>query len=510
MSQPPTKILLIEDDREDYLITRDLLEDIDAWEAQLDWASTYDEGLAAICRAEHDVYLIDYRLGARDGLELLQQAIETGCTAPLILVTGYRDHETDLAAMKAGAADFLTKGRIDTDLLERSIRYALERAQARDQLADANQQLQRKNQTLSELTETAHRFVDNVAHEFRTPLTVIKEFSTIIGDGIGGPVTDEQTEFLRYITSATRDLALMVDDFLDSSKLKAGSLRISRQPHSIKSIFESVRPMLAIRAAERKSAVTEAIDPGVGAVFADLEKAGRVIVNLAVNAIKFSPEGSEVELWAKPLDDGGVRIGITDRGPGLSEHDVAVIFERFKQVGDVQRASTKGFGLGLNIAKELIWLNLGTVDVRSTVGSGSTFSFTLPANNPCVVLASYLDRLGELDDPPKNLIACTVIAPAGGFDSDLLHDFLATSCRPLDLAIAGQPAGSILIVGPDNTPDGIVNRLNEAHVAALETRPEQTPQAISAESLGTFGYPSRRAELEQLVATHVREPQICA
>lgn len=492
-----TKILLVEDDEEDYLITRDLLEDIEAWHADLTWVSTYDAAVEAIDRHEHDVYLVDYRLGEHDGLDLLHRAIEGGCTAPMILLTGMRDHEIDLAAMKAGAADYLTKGRIDPDQLERCIRYALERAHHRQLLNQANDELQQKNTRLSELTDTAHRFVDNVAHEFRTPLTVIKEFSSIISDGLGGPVTEDQGRYLQFITAATRDLAQMVTDFLDSSKLKAGSLRVDRQSHTVEDLLASVRPMLQIRAEEKNTAIQIQIQPGIDPVFADLEKVGRVIINLAVNAIKFSPEGSGIELWAKPLPEGGAAIGITDQGAGLSEEDVKVIFERFKQVGDVQRASTKGFGLGLNIAKELIWLNLGWVDVQSQLGRGSTFSFTLPPDQPSVVVGRYFDRLAELDSPPTDLAMLCVDYPLADED-DQARQFLASVCYPMDLILPVAGSALAVAIGPTTKPEGWVKRLH----AVFNAQPGQdATNGLSIRHVGQWPYPKSNQALAQAVTT---------
>ncbi|MGI0488751.1 EAL domain-containing protein [Pantanalinema rosaneae CENA516] len=120
-------VLLVEDDEEDYLITRSLLAQIKQVKVHLDWVATYEAALSVIESCQHDVYLVDYRLGRHDGLELLQAAVLKGCRSPIILLTGYVDADLDLAAMKAGVADYLVKGQIDAPLLERSIRYAIER-----------------------------------------------------------------------------------------------------------------------------------------------------------------------------------------------------------------------------------------------------------------------------------------------------------------------------------------------------------------------------------------------
>ncbi|MBC8353730.1 MAG: response regulator [Planctomycetes bacterium] len=127
MNDRPVRIMLIDDDEDSFIITRARLSESPDERFELAWTSSYEEGLAAIQRDEHDVYLLDYRLGARDGLELLREAVGGGCTAPIIMLTGQADHDVDVQAMKGGAADYLVKDELNTNRLERTIRYAVER-----------------------------------------------------------------------------------------------------------------------------------------------------------------------------------------------------------------------------------------------------------------------------------------------------------------------------------------------------------------------------------------------
>jgi len=140
----PLRILIVEDDEDDYILTRDLLEEVYGRRLRLDRAASYEAGLEALARREHDLCLLDYRLGARDGLELLREATELGCRAPIILLTGQGDRSVDLEATQAGAADFLVKGQVDAALLERSIRYAIASRRAEEAqrlLAEAGREL---------------------------------------------------------------------------------------------------------------------------------------------------------------------------------------------------------------------------------------------------------------------------------------------------------------------------------------------------------------------------------
>lgn len=124
------RVLLVEDDEDDYIITRDLLLEIRGREFLLEWAKTYEKGLEMMVLNRHDVCLLDYRLGAHNGVELLRAAIERGCQSPVILLTTSGHQTVDVEAMEAGASDYLVKGALDAVSLERSIRYAIQRARA--------------------------------------------------------------------------------------------------------------------------------------------------------------------------------------------------------------------------------------------------------------------------------------------------------------------------------------------------------------------------------------------
>src|SRR5690242_16273679 len=110
MESPPIRVLLIEDDEDDYILTRDWLAELSESRFQLQRVADYDTALEVMAQNQHDVYLLDYRLGPRTGLELLQETIRRGARAPIILLTGQDEREIDVEAMRAGAADYLTKG----------------------------------------------------------------------------------------------------------------------------------------------------------------------------------------------------------------------------------------------------------------------------------------------------------------------------------------------------------------------------------------------------------------
>ena len=168
-----TRILIVDDDEDDYILTEDLLQEVGRDRFIVEWVRTGVAALEAMRANSSDVYLVDYRLGATNGLEILKQAREIGCNAPIILLTGQGDHEVDIQAMQAGASDYLVKGEINAPLLDRSIRYALERERTLDALRLAKAAAEHANQYKS-------MFLANMSHEIRTPLNAIIGMSDLL------------------------------------------------------------------------------------------------------------------------------------------------------------------------------------------------------------------------------------------------------------------------------------------------------------------------------------------
>jgi len=163
------RVLLVEDDEDDYILARELFAEFRGRSVQLEWVKNFTAGLDAMARNQHDVCLVDYRLGAQNGVELLRKAVDRGCKAPVILLTGQGEHEIDLEAMKAGAADYLVKHRLDSGLLERSIRYALERKRASDRAASEQARLAAFGEDIG-LALTRRDALDTILHRCATAM----------------------------------------------------------------------------------------------------------------------------------------------------------------------------------------------------------------------------------------------------------------------------------------------------------------------------------------------------
>lgn len=494
----PINILLIEDDEIDALSVKRMLSKGFGDLCTIEWVSDWESGNQALAKAAHSVCLIDYRLGPDDGLDLVRQAVDGGCPTPIILLTGMNSDQIDIQAMEAGATDYISKDEMTTVMLCKSIRYAIARQQFQSDLIKTKKLLESKNKKLSRLYDTAHQFVDNVSHEFRTPLTVIKEFSSILADGLAGPLNEDQKEYLGIILNRTDDLGLMVDDMLDISKIEAGVLGVTRKNVPISDVFDRVRITLERKAANSEVDLEFDIPNEIGSAFFDPENIARVIINLGFNAIKFSGKNGKVKIWAvENHEQSRVEIGVTDNGPGISEENLRVIFDRFEQVGQTTKSSTKGFGLGLNIAQELVFINLGTMAVKSDLSNGSTFSFDVPMFDLDIIIKRYILYISRIVEGLPDIALFKIKMPMNADlqESDLVDDFLQQQLRRSDFLVQ-KDAGTWLLCTPQGRQelDETVKRYRNARILANDHGMSGDLPEISYENVGVWDLKTQSEE----------------
>ena len=455
---------------------------------------------------EFDAVLLDLSLPDSEGLGGLERIRDVAPEIPVIVLTSVASDRVAVRALDEGAQDYLVKGHVSTGVLERTVWYAIHRQQSRAEIerlltqVRANQELlEKKNRRLARLYKLGNRFVDNVSHEFRTPLTVIKEYVSLLREGIVGEIDEEQARMLDIVADRADDLNNMVDDMLDVSKLEAGMLSVCRRRTCIADVVRHVRPGLERKADVESVILDFAIPDSLPEVYCDAEKVGRIIVNLAVNGLKFCGRPGVVSVWAKQDPDAhDVVLGVTDNGPGIDEEGLTQIFHRFRQVGPQARGSTKGFGLGLGIAKELVDLNFGEMRVESELGKGSTFSFTLPVCDPNEVMRRHLKRLSQRDDGSVTVSLVSVeiggdVRPELAEDTDAFLNYLLRSSDLL-FRIERRQWLIALSAGKDSTHEFFA-RAEKTMEEANRNRPRGPLPKIVFHTEGTWRASSQSREI---------------
>ncbi len=272
---------------------------------------------------------------------------------------------------------------------------------------DTNMELQQLNKELylrREESDAASRsktdFLANMSHEFRTPLNAILGFSDIMQQGMAGPVTDKQKEFLADISSSGDHLLSLITDILDLSKIEAGQAVFEPETFTLKELIETSLVMFKEKALKHAIKVTTEIDNTITSITADKRKLKQVLVNLLSNAFKFTPDGGSVSVNARTISNVGaalcgcpkegehtdpplqdrdlVEISVTDTGIGISMEHQQKLFQSFQQIETSLTRKYAGTGLGLSLCRRLIELHGGRIWVESEPGKGSKFTFIIP------------------------------------------------------------------------------------------------------------------------------------
>jgi signal transduction histidine kinase len=246
---------------------------------------------------------------------------------------------------------------------------AIQNARLFREIADKSAQLEAASRHKSE-------FLANMSHELRTPLNAIIGFSEVLVQGMFGDINEKQTEYLQDILESGRHLLSLINDILDLSKIEAGRMELERADFDLPSAIENALILVRERASRRGIRLGSTIDKRLGMIGGDERKVKQVLLNLLSNALKFTPEGGQIDVAARFHDD-RAEVSVADTGIGIAPTDQDTVFEEFRQVGTADKKA-EGTGLGLALSRKFIELHGGTIRVKSELGSGSTFTFTLP------------------------------------------------------------------------------------------------------------------------------------
>ncbi|MBN2246645.1 MAG: response regulator [Candidatus Aminicenantes bacterium] len=331
----------------------------------IDTAENGKEGLKKLEEWRPEFVLIDLKMPGIGGLEVLEKVKDIDPEIIPIVITGYATVDSAVEAMKTGAYDFLPKPFTPEEL-----RIIIKRGLERRNLIKEAESLRKEKKLIEE------NFITMVTHQLRSPLVTIVQYFEVILGGIVGDIVPKQKEMLIKAKNRLEGLLELINDWLDIARLSNGKIIEKGKAVSIgvivKKIVDFIRPE-----AEKTSISVEVLPKkGSDQVLGDEESLEQVFSNLIHNALKYNkPEGS-ISIEIEERED-CIATSVKDTGIGIPKEHLPLIFDQFYQVSRTGKKG-KGSGLGLSIAKKIVDMHKGIIQVESQEGIGSTFTVCLP------------------------------------------------------------------------------------------------------------------------------------
>lgn len=322
-------------------------------------------GLLQACRAQQpDCVLLDYDLADGAALRALSALVadpDTG-SVPVVMLTSAGAREEDISALKAGASDYLHRDNASGPVLERVIRYSVERKGTEHKLRQLN--------------EEKNRLLGMAAHDLRSPLASIRGFSELLLESELGP--EAQSELLASIRDLSGDMLLTLNNLLDISRIESGRLDPHITRGDLAGLVRQRMRLARIMASHKQIVIEEQLPKSMESLF-DGDRLAQVVDNLLNNAVKFSPSGARIRVCGS-IREGQATVMVADEGPGIPPGELDKVFGTFQKLSVRPTGGERSTGLGLAIAKQIVQAHGGRIGVRSELGCGSEFHFTIPVN----------------------------------------------------------------------------------------------------------------------------------
>ncbi len=341
------------------------------------------DALEMIRRSPFDAVITDIKFADVGGMEILELAKEVNPDVAVIMTTDYASVEAAMNAVNEGAYAYFVKP-VNMNEMKTTIanalkqqRLLLENKRLVESLQHSNKLLFEANEELKKATQAKSEFLANMSHELRTPLNVIIGFSELMVDKVPGKINEEQRQCLSDILDSSHRLLNLVNEVLDLSKVESGKMEFKLENVALTEVIESLtRTMLPVLAPRKQSLDIE-IEEGLPAVHVDEGRLEQVLLNLATNSSKFTPDGGKLKIEAIKADN-WCQISVIDNGIGIKEEDQERIFEPFCWLDNPLTKEKSGTGLGLALVETIVEKYGGRIWVESEYGKGSRFTFTLP------------------------------------------------------------------------------------------------------------------------------------
>jgi signal transduction histidine kinase len=323
-----------------------------------------------------DVILLDLSLPDAHGLESVTRTLAFAPQVPIVVLTGLDDESAALAAVQAGAQDYLVKGQVESGVLARAIRYARERKRLERERALLLDREREARAVAESAVRAREEILRVVSHDLGNSLSAVQVIANVLLRTLSGEETPagvrQQIENVHQLATQMQRLR---QDLLDVTMIEAGRLSIHRDRVVPRNLIENTAARYSPLAAEKSIELTSRVEDDLPEIMADEVRLLQVLANLVGNAIKFTPAGGRITLGAE-AGDGGVRFSVADTGSGIAAEHLPHVFDRF---WTTRAQNPQGAGLGLAISKGIVDAHDGRIEVSSREGEGTVFAFTVPA-----------------------------------------------------------------------------------------------------------------------------------
>ena len=378
-------VLLVEDNPTDALLVEVALEEMTAPAPTLTHVETLADAAAALRNGGFDVVLIDLNLPDGQGLGNFERLQELAPDVAMIVLTGLSDESVAVESIALGASDYLIKGEAHAALLERSIRYSIERKRNENgRLELLKARVEREEAHAANAAKD--QFLATISHELRTPLTAIMSWTSLLSGGGLDEATRAQA--LEIIERNARAQAQLIEDLLDVSRIISGKLRLEFGELDLCAVARGAVETLGPQMGDKGLQLELDLQP-TPSLCGDPTRLQQVAWNLLSNAIKFTPAGGTIRVVTR-CEPGQICLEITDSGQGIGAEFLPHIFDRFRQADGSSTRRHGGLGLGLAIVRHIVELHHGTIEAWSEGAErGTKFTMTLPLQSADEVMEDY-------------------------------------------------------------------------------------------------------------------------
>ncbi len=364
MTGRPVSLLLVEDNPGDRRLILEMLAEAGDVTFDLQHAERLQAALQSLGQTGVELILLDLGLPDSQGLDTLRKVHARAPEIPIVVLTGLDDEMVGVQAINEGAQDYLIKGQVDTNLLKRTIRYAIERKQAEERERRLQMQL-----SLSNRLASLGLMVEGIAHEINNPLASVIGFAQVLAH-------EDVPENTRRDLKTIADSAQRVADIMSNLLAFARQHKLERTCVNINDTIVSALEMRADPLRGSDITVTTRLDPALPLTMADADLLQQAFLNLIINAeteMRLAHGGGALEIRTELIND-GIRVAFVDDGPGIAQANLIHLFDPFFST----RGVGQGRGLGLSVCYGIVTDHQGRIDVKSEPGKGSIFTVELP------------------------------------------------------------------------------------------------------------------------------------